>query len=188
MVTSAESRQSRLEGAYEQASERLRDLRGDVQDARNRIDVVYIRIDSLDANLREEFEEKANQITKHIDDVNMRIDRLETSLRAEIDSKFDGVNQRFDGVDQRFDGVNQRFDGVNQRFDGVNMRIDRLETSLRVELDKKFDSLNIRINRLEDMVRTEVENLRRFMLILVGTVLGTVLSGIAAVMIAVLSG
>jgi len=111
-----EIRMARLEGAYDQVSQRLMTIDPRFDGVDRKID---LRFDALD--------KKVEALA------------TESLLRFHaVDQRFDAVDQRFDAVDQRFDAIDKRFEAVDKRFDALDAKNDKRFDALESKIDQRF--------------------------------------------------
>jgi len=104
-----EIRMARLEGAYDQVSQRLMTIDPRFDGVDRKID---LRFDALDKKVE--------------------------ALATESLLRFHAVDQRFDAVDQRFDAIDKRFEAVDKRFDALDAKNDKRFDALESKIDQRF--------------------------------------------------
>jgi hypothetical protein len=94
-----ESRMARLEGAYEQVSQRLMNIDPRFDGVDRKID---LRFDALDKKV----DASRDALDKKIDAVGDTLDKKIDTVDKKIDAVRDALNKKIDGLDAKFD---QRF-------------------------------------------------------------------------------
>ena len=95
MTSSVEERLSRLEGSYEQISERLNDLNQIVQGVDRKVDALRSDVDGRFDSLRS--------------DMDTRFDSLRSSMDARFDSLRSSMDARFLAMDSKLDEMNRSY-------------------------------------------------------------------------------
>ncbi len=70
-------------------------------------------------------------------------------------------------LQKEFLGINKRFDGIDKRFDGIDKRFEDLEKGLNTKMEKGFKESEMRDERIERILRAEVDRHDRHSLLLV---------------------
>ena len=74
----------------------------------------------------------------------------------EVEERLDGVEERLDRVEERLDGFEDRFDGVDERFDKVDSRFDDVEAAI-----KELNTTQLKILNSIELIEKDVHSNRK---------------------------